>query len=110
MSLDPSDVTWDNAPQGNPVHADFYDLAAKYGARISSMDRTQAQQDALIASGATTGTNSQHVAGTAADFVVPPEQQDAFMADVAGRKQLQLIDERQSGGTGSQFHVQLRGG
>jgi len=85
------------------VQSDYRTLASAYGATITSMTRTPAQNAAV--GGA---ANSQHLAGTdtACDFVVPPDKADAFMADAKARG-YQVIDERKKGGTGPHIHLQL---
>lgn len=116
-SFDPLDFSGQATPDTTPspsvpdtgIHNVFRSLAERFGARISSMDRSPAEQAALIARGATNATNSQHVKGTAADFVVPPDKQDAFMKE-ATKEGLQVIDERSHGGTGPHLHVQLPNG
>jgi hypothetical protein len=97
-----------SAAASNPaiVQSDFRAMAADYGATITSMTRTQQRQAELVRSGATSTVNSQHVAGTAGDFVVPPDKADAFMADAKARG-YQVVDERKSGGTGPHIHLEL---
>ena len=87
--------------------------AAFPGVRVTSVDRTRAQQDALIRSGATKATNSQHLTGNGLDIVLPkgvtPSQVRAFLAD-RGIEPGEFIPETGKGpnqGTGAHLHIGL---
>jgi len=77
------------------VTKDYPQLASAYGATPTSLYRTP---DHNAAVGGV--PNSQHLRGTAGDFVVPPAQKAAFIAD-ARRRGYQPIDE------GDHVHLQL---
>lgn len=85
------------APSGM-ASPDFYNavngLAGKYGATITSGVR-DAQHNAEVGG----VPNSQHLTGTAADVVIPPEQKAQFIQD-AKAQGLQPIDE------GDHVHLQ----
>lgn len=101
-------VSLNNAPAGSGGSAtptaggmaspDFYNavngLAGKYGATITSGVR-DAQHNAEVGG----VPNSQHLTGTAADVVIPPDQKAQFIQD-AKAQGLQPIDE------GDHVHLQ----
>lgn len=70
------------------------DLAGKYGATITSGVRSP-EHNAEVGG----VPNSQHLTGTAADVVIPPDQKQAFIDDAKARG-LQPIDE------GDHVHLQ----
>ena len=70
------------------------DLSSKYGATITSGVRTP-EHNAEVGG----VPNSQHLSGTAADVVIPPEQKASFIQDAKNRG-LQPIDE------GDHVHLQ----
>lgn len=86
------------APQPYANSGAFYgavnDLAGKYGATITSGVRSP-EHNAEVGG----VPNSQHLTGTAADVVIPPDQKQAFIDD-AKAKGLQPIDE------GDHVHLQ----
>lgn len=84
----------DGASAPNP-RADFLGLADKYGANITSLFRTPAHNKAVGGV-----PNSQHMNGTAGDFVVPPEAKAGFIAEAKGRG-YEVIDE------GDHVHLEL---
>lgn len=77
------------------AQADYTDLGAKHGATITSRERTP-ERNAQVGG----KPNSQHLGGTAGDFVVPAANKAAFIADAQARG-YQAIDE------GDHIHVQL---
>jgi hypothetical protein len=83
---------------GGMASPDFYntvnDLSGKYGATITSGMRSPDQNAAVGGV-----PNSQHLTGTAADVVIPPDQKAAFIQDAKNRG-LQPIDE------GDHVHLQ----
>lgn len=79
------------------VHSDYQDLADSYGATVTSRTRTPEHNREVGGV-----PNSQHLTGTAWDFVVPAEQKAAFKAD-ARRRGYQVIDE------GDHIHLELPG-
>lgn len=90
------DLSFDDLiPQDTPLHADYRDLASKYGARISSMDRTP-EHNAEVGG----VPNSQHVRHTAMDAVVPLQSQADFIADAQSRGYMTINE-------GDHIHVQL---
>lgn len=92
-------VTLGNAPGGAGLASpDFYnavnDLSSKYGATITSGVRSPEHNAAVGGV-----PDSQHLAGTAADVVIPTEQKAQFIQDAKARG-LQPIDE------GDHVHLQ----
>lgn len=80
----------------------FKTLAAEFGATITSTVRTPERNRRVGGV-----SNSQHVKGTAGDFVVPDDQADAFMAQ-ARKLGYQVVDERKrTKGTGPHIHLEL---
>lgn len=77
------------------IHDDYQSLADTYGATVTSRTRTP-EHNAAVGGVA----NSQHLRGTAWDYVVPEHNKAAFIAD-AIRRGYQPIDE------GDHVHVQL---
>lgn len=77
------------------IQSDYIDLANQYGAKITSLRRSP-QHNAEVGG----VPDSQHIAGTAGDFVVPADQKEAFRA-AAHARGYQTIDE------GDHIHVQL---
>jgi hypothetical protein len=95
-----SGVVMGDAYQGavdpDQVQQNYSLLAGAYpGAQISSRDRTP-QHNAQVGG----VPNSQHISGTAADFVVPPQSRPAFIAD-ARKRGYEAIDE------GNHVHLEL---
>lgn len=80
------------------VQDDYRDLAQGHGATITSLTRTP-ERNRKVGGVAT----SQHLRGTAGDFVVPAAQKDAFKAD-ARKRGYEVIDE------GDHIHLELPGG
>ncbi len=82
------------------------------GARVTSTGRTRAQQDALIASGATKARNSQHLTGNGLDVVLPrnvsPAQVRSFLNE-RGIDPGEFLNERggRGQGTGAHLHIGL---
>lgn len=82
------------------------------GARVTSTVRTRAEQDALIARGATKARNSQHLTGNGLDVVLPrgvsPAQIRSFLAD-RGINPGEFLNERggRGQGTGAHLHIGL---
>jgi hypothetical protein len=84
-------------PEISAIHADYQDLADTYGAKVTSRTRTPEHNREVGGV-----PNSQHIVGTAWDFVPPQSQWDAFKADAA-RRGYQVIDE------GNHIHLELPG-
>lgn len=91
-----------SAPQtGQDHHANFSSAAQNFGAQITSLNRTPERNTAV---GGASG--SQHIPrgaglnGTAADFVVPPQNKAAFIQHMQGQG-YEVIDE------GDHVHVEL---
>lgn len=87
--------------------------AAFPGVRVTSTDRTPAQQKALIAAGKTRATNSQHLNGNGIDIVLPtnvaPSEVRAWLGD-QGINPGEFIPETGRGanqGTGAHLHIGL---
>lgn len=82
------------------------------GARVTSTGRTRAEQDALIASGATKARNSQHLTGNGLDIVLPsnvtPAQVRSFL-NQQGIQPGEFLNERggRNQGTGAHLHIGL---
>lgn len=82
------------------------------GARVTSTVRTRAEQDRLIASGATKARNSQHLTGNGLDVVLPsnvsPAQVRSFLND-RGINPGEFLNERggRNQGTGAHLHIGL---
>lgn len=91
-------VSLGGAPSASPASGSFFDnvnsLASKYGAQITSGVRTPEHNAAVGGV-----PNSQHLTGTAADVVIPPDQKQQFIND-AKAQGLQPIDE------GDHVHLQ----
>lgn len=88
----------EGAPGPQPPEAvqdDYRDLAERFGATITSLDRTPERNRAVGGV-----PNSQHLRGTAGDFVVPEGQKAEFMAE-ARRRGYEAIDE------GDHVHLEL---
>jgi hypothetical protein len=85
-------------PANGMASPDFYnavnDLSSKYGATITSGVRSP-EHNAEVGG----VPNSQHLSGTAADVVIPPDQKAQFIQDAKARG-LQPIDE------GDHVHLQ----
>jgi hypothetical protein len=79
------------------IHADYQDLADTYGATVTSRTRTP-EHNAVVGG----VPNSQHIAGTAWDFVVPDNRRASFKRD-ARQRGYEVIDE------GDHVHVELPG-
>lgn len=105
FTLSPDGTQWLPKPLGrpqspmqgatvNPV-ADFNSLGAMPGVQVSSLYRDP-EHNRKVGGVA----NSQHTAGTAGDFVVPPQDRAAFIAR-ARQKGYEAIDE------GDHVHVEL---
>lgn len=82
------------------------------GVRVTSTNRSRAEQDALIASGATKARNSQHLSGNGLDVVLPrnvsPAQIRSFLND-RGISPGEFLNERggPNQGTGTHLHIGL---
>lgn len=83
------------------------------GIRVTSTNRTRAEQDALIRSGATKATNSQHLSGNGIDVVLPrgvaPQQVHNWLSQ-QGIQPGEFLNESGRGasqGTGAHLHVGL---
>lgn len=110
-----SDGMGGGAPQQNviPLEQVWGQLAP--GVKPTSGVRTPAQQQALIASGATHATNSAHLDGNAIDvpIVAGMTPQKITAAYAAQGVPVQVIQESGQGagqGTGPHFHIQRVGG
>lgn len=83
------------------------------GVRVTSTDRSKAEQDALVASGATSARNSQHLHGTGLDIVVPSHVSNTAIRKFLSAKGYdpgEFIDESGQGknqGTGAHLHIGL---
>lgn len=81
------------------------------GLRVTSADRTPQQQQALIAARKTRATNSQHLAGTALDIVLPDSVQSTQVANFLrsqGVNPTEFLNESGRGrnqGTGPHLHI-----
>lgn len=87
------------------------DLSSNLGGRITSTYRSQAEQDALVRSGATSTKHSTHTDGNGFDYV-PKKGQTADQVNAAitalGYPGSHIIDESGHGpnqGTGSHLHI-----
>lgn len=83
------------------------------GIRVTDVDRTQAEQDALVAAGKTRSRNSQHLSDNGIDVVLPKGVSSAdirqFLMD-NGHNPGEFIDESGKGpnqGTGAHLHIGL---
>lgn len=83
------------------------------GLRVTSTVRTKAQQDALVAAGATKARNSQHLHGDGLDIVLPanvkPVQVRTFLLS-KGYNPGEFLNESGKGsgqGTGAHLHIGL---
>lgn len=82
------------------------------GARVTSTVRSRAEQDALIARGATKARNSQHLTGNGLDVVLPrnvsPAQVRSFLNE-RGIEPGEFLNERggRGQGTGAHLHIGL---
>ncbi len=82
------------------------------GTRVTSTVRTRAEQDDLIARGATKARNSQHLTGNGLDVVLPknvsPSQVRSFLSD-RGINPGEFLNERggRGQGTGAHLHIGL---
>jgi hypothetical protein len=82
------------------------------GARVTSTVRSRAEQDALVARGATKARNSQHLTGNGLDIVLPrgvsPSQVRSFL-NTRGIDPGEFLNERggQGQGTGAHLHIGL---
>src|SRR5690606_6096170 len=104
VAFDPRDVgaqvVGDGTTYGSGVGApnpqqDFQTLASNFGAQITSLQRTPEHNREVGGV-----PNSQHLTGTAGDFVVPPQAKPAFIA-AAQQGGYQAIDE------GDHVHLEL---
>ena len=84
-----------DARSTDAIQSEYTSLAENYGAIITSRDRTP-EKNRKVGGVA----NSQHLTGTAGDFVVPPERKAEFIAD-AERRGYEAIDE------GDHIHLEL---
>lgn len=81
------------------------------GIRFTSDVRSQAEQDALVARGATRARNSQHVDGTGLDAVLPDGVSTAAVRETlrsAGINPTEFLNETGKGrnqGTGAHLHI-----
>jgi hypothetical protein len=90
------DQAYQGATAPDQVQQTYSLLANAYpGAQISSRQRTP-QHNAEVGG----VPNSQHLSGTAADFVIPPQQRPSFIAD-ARKRGFEAIDE------GDHVHLEL---
>ena len=90
------DQAYQGATAPDQVQQTYSLLAGAYpGAQISSRQRTP-QHNAEVGG----VPNSQHISGTAADFVIPPQQRPAFIAD-ARKRGFEALDE------GDHVHLEL---
>src|SRR5688572_18505577 len=88
-----------SAPVGADHIANLRALGSRYeGVTVTSLKRSVADNKRVGGK-----TNSQHLSGTAGDFVVPPKQKAAFIKDAESQGYM-VIDE------GDHLHVQLRRG
>lgn len=83
------------------------------GIRVTDVDRTQAEQDALVAAGKTRSRNSQHLSDNGIDVVLPKGVTSAdvrqFLMD-NGHNPGEFINESGKGsnqGTGAHLHIGL---
>lgn len=82
------------------------------GTRVTSTVRTRAEQDALIARGATKARNSQHLSGNGLDVVLPrnvsPAQVRSFL-NARGIEPGEFLNEGggRNQGTGAHLHIGL---
>lgn len=82
------------------------------GTRVTSTVRSRAEQDRLIASGATKARNSQHLTGNGLDIVLPrsvnPAQVRSFL-NTQGISPGEFLDESggRGQGTGAHLHIGL---
>lgn len=87
--------------------------AAFPGLRVTSTDRTPAQQAELVASGATRARNSQHLSGTGIDVVLPKNISTAQVRNFLSQQGVnpgEFLLESGNGagqGTGAHLHIGL---
>lgn len=80
---------------GEDIRDDYRDLAKRFDATITSLVRSPEKNKAVNGV-----ANSQHITGTAGDFVVPENQKQAFIAEARSRG-YEAIDE------GDHIHLEL---